>query len=216
MTIEDYTSLITSQHSDKPKFLTLVESVISPILDTQNLPWSDEYDVDTATGVSLDYIGQWVGISRDLDIPISGVYFEWGGTDATGWGSGVWQGEFDPDTGIISLPDDSYRTVIKMKIASNRWNGTVESAYEIWRGVFQNSIIIIEDHQDMTMSISISGTALSAIDEALLRNGYLTLKPIGVRIRSYATIIEDGKIFGWGIENDAIAGWGTGQWALQI
>jgi len=216
MTIEDYTSLITSQHSDKPKFLTLVESVISPILDTQNLPWSDEYDVDTATGVSLDYIGEWVGISRDLDIPISGVYFEWGGTDATGWGSGVWKGVFDPDTGIISLPDDSYRTVIKMKIASNSWDGTVESAYAIWRGVLQNSIIIIEDHQDMSMSISISGTALSAIDEALLRNGYLTLKPIGVRIRSYATIIEDGSIFAWDIENDALSGWDEGQWFLQI
>ena len=218
MTTTDYTALITSQHNDKPKFVAMTTSDVEPYVEIENILLNipSLYDVDTAIGSSLDVIGEWVGASRNVSIPLTGVYFEWDSTALVGWDSGTWQGEFDPASGLTSLPDDSYRKYIKAKIAANRWNGTIESAYDVWVEIFQDSAIIIQDNQDMTMTVGVAGTKLGAVDQALLTQGYLALKPAGVGISYFAITLESGALFGWDSNNTAIAGWDSGQFAIEI
>ncbi|MGC7970039.1 DUF2612 domain-containing protein, partial [Salmonella enterica] len=67
-----------------------------------------DFDLDQAIGVQLDAVGEWVGISRNITVPLAGVYFSF---DIAGLGfdQGVWKGPFDPDTGLTTLDDDTYR-----------------------------------------------------------------------------------------------------------
>lgn len=218
MTTSDYTALITSQHNDKPKFVAMTASDVEPYVEIENILLNipSLYDVDTAIGSALDVIGEWVGASRNLPIPLTGVYFEWDSTALVGWDSGSWRGEFDPVSGLTSLPDDSYRKYIKAKIAANKWDGTIESAYNIWVEIFTDSAIIIQDNQNMSMVVGVSGVKLGAIDQALLTGGYIALKPVGVGISYFAITLESGALFGWDSNNTAISGWDSGQWPIEI
>lgn len=218
--IDDYISLITSEHRDKPAFVAVITALCQPIVDRINLVKSfpSLYDLDAAGGQQLDVVGEWVGISRLLALPLTDVYFTWGGPAVLGWGSGVWRGEFDPTTGLVSLPDDEYRQLIKAKIAANRWTGGILDAEAIWSQVFSGSgrEIIVQDNQDMSMTIGFVGAPLTAVQQALLTGGYFPLKPEGVRVKFYAVPPDTGPLFAWGADSPELQGWGTGRWAQVI
>jgi len=216
ITIQDYIDLVPSQHRDKPNFIATLTSLIQPFVDLQNIDFNTAFDIDFAVGKQLDIIGEWVGVSRRISTPITGVYFSWDDTELTGWDSGTWQGEFDPTSGLQDLPDDSYRTLLKAKIAANKWDGTIENAYSIWKEVFVNSFIIIEDLQNMSINIGVAGQRLNAVELALLTEGYIPLKPMGVKVNYYMISESGGALFGWDIENDVIAGWDESSWAKEI
>jgi len=219
MILTDYLSLITSQHRDKDNFVAMNSFDVSPYQKMQTIldDIPNLYDVDLAIGVQLDTIGEWVGVSRRVNTPLTGVYFEWDNVDTMiGWDSGSWIGQFDSTTGLSFLPDDSYRRLIKTKIASNTWNGSITMAYDIWETIFTNSYIIIQDNQDMTMSIGIAGEKLGAVDQALLTGGYIPLKPMGVGVNYYMITTSAGAFFGWDIDVPAVRGWDVGQWFTQI
>ena len=214
-TTDGYLALITSEHSERPRFVDTVRVSVEPFAKLQealrSLPRA--FDVDEAVGVQLDAVGIWVGRSRRINEPIDGVYFEWDGLASVGWEAGTWKGEFDPDEGIIELPDDAYRLLLKAKIAANSWDGTIPGAYAVWERIFSGSYLIIEDLQDMTMAVGVSGIPLSTLDTELLTRGYLPLKPAGVRIRDYAVVPTEGVLFSWDLETSAaFAGWDTGNW----
>lgn len=220
MTTEDYLNLITSEHRGKPKFEATVSASVSPFAKIQEvlLGLPAAFDIDVAVGKQLDAVGEWVGRSRRIDTPLVGVYFEWDGTASVGWESGVWKGPFDPDSGLVDLPDDSYRTLLKAKIAANNWDGTVPQAYAIWTSAFgAESTLLIQDNQDMSMVIGIAGHPLDIIEQALLLNGYIPLKPEGVRVQYYAIAPAAGSLMAWDVTpNDALAGWDAGQWAIEL
>lgn len=220
MTIENYLNLITSEHRDKPKFEATVTVGISPFAKIQGvlngLP--ADFDIDTATGVQLDAVGVWIGRSRRIDTPLTGIYFTWEGLLSEGWNAGSWKGEFDPDSGLVDLPDDAYRTLLKAKIAANNWDGTIPSAYEIWTSVFgADRFILIQDRQDMSMVVGIAGQPLDTIEQALLVNGYIPLKPEGVQVLYYAVAPSVGPLFAWDVSpSSALSGWDSGQWPTEL
>lgn len=219
MTLDEYIALITSEHTGKPKFEATVAAGVSPLAKVQAVLRSlvSELDIDSAIGVQLDKVGEWVGRSRRVDTPLVGVYFSWDDLASDGWESGIWKGPFDPDSGLVDLPDDSYRVLLKAKIASNSWDGTIPGAYEIWATIFTNSHLIIQDNQDMSMVVGIAGQPLSIVDQALLTNGYIPLKPEGVRIQYYAVAPAVGQLFAWDVDaSPALAGWDAGQWATEL
>jgi hypothetical protein len=218
MSVENYLNLVTSQHRQKPKFIATITALVNPAVSIQNVFASmiEKFDVDTATGDQLDIIGQWVGVTRFINTPLTGIYFSWDGVTTTGWGYGIWQGEFDPTTGITELSDPFYRVLIQAKIAANRWDGTIPQAYLIWKEIFVNNTILIEDNQDMTMVVGIIGPPLDAVTQALLVGGYLSLKPEGVKISYYAIPVNDGPIFAWDTEGSGLDGWDIGSWATLI
>lgn len=219
VSLSDYTGLITSEHADKPNYMAVVAALMQGSVDQQRQQTKmlADFDLDTAIGAQLDAVGAWVGISRYLIVPLTGVYFTWDDTAFTGWDSGVWQGDFDPATGLASLPDDEYRRLIRAKIAANNWDGLLVSATAIWNQVFNGSqTIIVQDNQDMSMTIGFVGQPLTAVQQALLTGGYFPLKPEGVRIKFYAIPVNTGPLFAWDTNSSTLQGWETGSWAQEL
>lgn len=213
-----YPGLVTSQHQ-QPRFTALVAVLTQPLVDAQALLASlpAAFDVDTAVGVQLDAVGLWVGITRVLRVPLSGVYFAWG-VEGVGWTQGIWKGPYDPASGLTSLPDDVFRRLIKARIAANAWNGSIPGAYDVWESAFADtgSIIMIQDNQDMSMVVGIAGMRPDAVTQALLMGNYIPLKPEGVRVSWYAVTQDGGPLMAWGCHADGLAGWGAGRWPTVL
>lgn len=218
--LTDYTSLITSEYQSSPKFMAMVSLLGQWAVDRRNLLASIPglYDIDTAVGQQLDRIGQWVGISRNLSLPLTGVYFSFD-TAGLGFDQGTWLGPFDPTTGLVSLPDAQYRILLYATIAANNWDGTVPGSYNAWNTIFAplGYSILIADSQDMTMSVVLVGPAPDAVTLALFTGGYLNLRPAGVGITNYyLPSVPGAPVFGFDVENSAIAGFDTGGWATAF
>ena len=216
--LTDYTSLITSEHQSAPKFMAMVSLFAQWAVDRRNMLASIPtlYDIDSAVGQQLDRVGEWVGISRNLSLPLTGVYFS---LDTTGLGfdQGTWLGPFDPTTGLVSLPDDQYRILLYATIAANNWDGTVPGAYAAWNTVFQplGYSILISDNQDMTMSVVLVGPSPDAVTLALFTGGYLNLRPAGVGITNYyLPSVPESPVFGFDVETAAISGFDVGGWVI--
>jgi len=173
------------------------------------------YDIDIAVDQQLDRVGEWVGISRQLAIPLTNVYFSF---DEAGLGfdQGAWLGPFDPTTGLTSLPDDVYRILLYAKIAANTWDGTIPAAYTAWNTIFEplGYQILIQNNQDMTMDIALIGPAPDAVTLALFSGGYLSLVPAGVGVNNYyLQSVQGSPLFGFDAQNNSIAGFDTGAFA---
>lgn len=220
MILDDYLNLITSEHRSKPNFIAMASASLNVCLQAQDVLSSmiPAFDVDVAVGDQLDIIGQWVGISRNLAIPITGVYFSWDGSDpSVGWDFGVWQPPLAP-TQVTSLPDDSYRVLLRAKIAANQWDGTTTGAYAIWNAVFPDLTILIQDNQNMSYDLAVVSTTgtIDSLTLALITGGYIPLKPEGVQVTFYYVPVNPGPIFGWDLENDLIQGWDESSWVQEI
>ncbi|KVP84561.1 hypothetical protein WJ95_20595 [Burkholderia ubonensis] len=217
--LNDYTALITSEHRDKPRFAATVAAVVQPLVDQMNLLASmpGKFDLDVAVGDQLDAVGLWVGVSRRIRTPLTGIYFSF---DIAGLGfdQGIWKGPFDPDTGLTVLDDDTYRLVIRAKIGANHWDGTLEQSAVILNSIFgADTHVFIEDHQDMSMTIGISGKVPSAVFLALLAGGYIPLKPEGVRVNyTIVTTVDGAPMFGFDMNNQFVAGFDTGAWGKAV
>lgn len=209
-----YTGKITSQHADKPKFMAMVEAVAQCFLDTTKVTSSipAAFDLDTAVEAQLDNVGEWVGISRNVDTPLTNVYFALD-TPSLGFDQGAWRGPFDPATGITRLDNETYRTLIRAKIGANHWDGTLGESKAILDLVFSgDTFVFIQDNQDMTITIGVVGAQPSALELALLTGGHIPIKPQSVGISYYIVPSVDGPIFGFDVNNQYIAGFDTGAW----
>ncbi|VWC81573.1 bacteriophage protein [Burkholderia contaminans] len=217
--LTDYTVLITSEHRDLPRFAAVLGALVQPLVDQMNMLQSmpGKFDLDDAVGVQLDDVGLWVGVSRKIRTPLSGIYFSF---DVAGLGfdQGIWKGPFDPDTGLTVLDDDTYRLVIRAKIGANHWDGTLDSSAAILNSIFSSdTYVFIEDHQDMSMTIGISGKVPSAVFLALLAGGYIPLKPEGVRVDyTIVTTVDSAPLFGFDMSGPYVAGFDVGAWGKPI
>lgn len=167
-----YTDLITNYHATKPKFVEHIDLVTRPLAETSAAMKGliNAFDIDHAAGVQLDILGQWIGLSRVVSQPISGVYFSWD-TDGLGYDQGVWQGPYDPDSGYTSLSDETYRIVLKTKTAINNWDGRNDSLAPILDAALDGSGLKMQivDNQDMTIGIWVfPETDISAVSLELI------------------------------------------------
>lgn len=183
--IDKYLDLITSQHKTQHKFKAWLSSALNTaddgIATTKGIP--DLFDVDTAVGVQLDTIGELVGRSRTLD--------------------------FQPTDGSSPVLDDTYfRLIIKTKIATNQWDGTLPQIRELWQSIFPELLLVIIDNQDMSISLAVVGIS-SQLEKDLVANGYILPKPAGVRANY--SFYQDA-IFGYDLDNDVIKGYDEGYW----
>lgn len=214
-----YTELITNYHADKPLFFQHINLTTRPLSDVSSSVAGlvDAFDIDQAVGVQLDTLGLWIGRSRYVSEPISGVYFCWD-TDGVGYDQGIWQGSYDPDTGYTALSDDTYRVILKAKIAINMWDGQNDSLPAILDAATAGSGLRMQivDNQDMTISVWVfPETDILAVSLELLaaiRQGYLTVKAAGVWSGAIQTPSAGNRFFGFDLENDYIAGFEAGAW----
>lgn len=215
--IENYLDLITAEHGDKPNFLAAVTAALKGFVDESNMLEGipGAYDLDTAVGSQLDVVGQWIGLSRRLNAPITGVYFAFDTLDV-GFDQGVWFGPGDPTEGVVLLDDTTYRLMLYAKIAANIWNGQFGSLQEILQDIFVSSpgtLVFVQDNFDMSISIGVAGTVPSVLFISLLSEDYIPFRPAAVLLDGvYATTVDGAPLFGFDVENDYISGFDVGAW----
>lgn len=158
MAIEKYLDNITSQHRDRPKFISWLSKSLT-IIDHAYLATKSidiNFDIDNAIGQQLDLLGIIIGRERTLTFqPLNG---------------------HDP-----VLDDETYRLVLKTKVAINMWDGTIPHIYEIWENIFSDIGLQIEDNQDMSFNAYVTGY-VNQIRQDLIQHGYIVPKPEGVKV----------------------------------
>ncbi|MBS0893945.1 DUF2612 domain-containing protein [Tatumella sp. JGM130] len=214
-----YTEKITNYHASKPLFVQHVDLSTRPLIDINTSVKSliTAFDVDTAVGKQLDIIGEWVGRTRVVSQVISGVYFSLD-TDSLGFDQGVWQGPYDPDTGFTSLSDETYRIILKAKIAINNWNGQNGTLPDILDNALSGSGVSMQvvDNQDMSISILIlpeiefANVSLELIEA--IKQGYLTVKAAGVRVKEMVMPSDGSRLFAFDSDTQYLAGFDQGSW----
>lgn len=176
-----YLNLFTSQYKGNSKnFLLWAQRAWQPIDDLTNcLAFiSSNYDLDYAVGVQLDYVGTLIGQNRTV--------------------------AFQPsDSGVSpTLDDPTYRLLLKARIAQNTWSGKTVDLYPIWQTLFPGGRLVINDNQNMTATIIVSGSFTSIIVD-LIQNGYIVPRPETVE---YTYVTGTLPIFGADRNDAFIAG----------
>lgn len=219
-----YTKRATNYHATKPKYNAHVDLITRPFSDVSGVMagFIDAFDLDNALGAQLDVIGLWVGRSRIIRHPIGGGYFSFD-TPGLGYGESLWRGPHDPDPGYTVLSDDTYRIILKAKIAINNWDGRNDTLPAILDAATAGSGIKrlqIVDNQDMTISVWVFAKKrildISRELIAAIRQDYLTVKAAGVWAGGIETPSEGNQFFGFDVENEYIAGFDTGSWGRPL
>lgn len=186
-TLDTYLALIPAEHSDKPKFVALFSAIANSYIAVQQTiaGFVDDFYLETAIGVQLDAVGLWVGVSRILKEPITGIFFTFdSAVVGETWDTGIWKSQFAPGDALYVLPDNLYRLAIKLKILENRWDGTIPQLYDIWYQIFAGDGIdlYIQDNQDMSFDAYFVSTRLSVAQQRIIENSGLFPKPAGVSL----------------------------------
>lgn len=152
-------------------------------------------DVDLATGVQLDVIGDIVGQPREIvNISSTGFFGFEQDAGAKSFGSiknssgGLWYSLGDPDSGNIALSDDLYRLFIKAKIRNNNTGGTPEDIIAATKEIFQTDEVELLEGEYAEFYLypgrpwnDESLTVYPGLDETVIANRLLP-KPAGVKI----------------------------------
>lgn len=214
--VQPWLDLITSEHNQRPKFMDMLENNFQPYAD--DIAALDSmimlFDVDVAVGDQLDILGQWIGVSRRISVPLTGVYFSLD-TALLGFDQGSWYSPFNPLGGLVILSDGAYRTLLRARITNNQWDGTIPGAYQVWNTAFAGTGIgiLIQDLGNMHMIMALTGVIPDAVTLALFKGGYLNIKPATVKIDAYLTpTVLGAPYFGFDVENSSISGFDVGAW----
>jgi Protein of unknown function (DUF2612) len=184
--ISYYLSLITSEYQGSPKFLQWISVLLKPLDDASQCleSMSLAFDLDQAVGVQLDTLGVIIGQSRVMT--------------------------FQPSGGVSPVLDDTtYRLLLRARIARNQWDGSIDGLQSTWQTLFPGGQISIEDAQNMSAEIILSG-AFTSIAQDLINNDLIIPRPAGVL---YDYTFGSLPVFGFGPRTTVIAGFGTGKWA---
>lgn len=214
MILTDYSSLVTSQHNSKPKFMGMTANDTAPYTKMQEIINNihTDYDLDFAIGNQLDIIGEWVGISRKIETPLD-IWFSWDSTVSLGWDNGAWANTYSQTSAIVSLPDEPYRFLIRAKILSNYFDGTLEGLYGIISALFPNSGAVILEYSDISIVIGVTNISnMGIIERSMITHGYVPFIPMGVRVREYIATPTVGSFFAWDTNTSSFSGWDSGQW----
>lgn len=226
---ENYLSLITSQYQNSPKYLHWIKTYLEMVEDVRELAtslmcyFSLNRIVDPASLVYQE--NAWTVRKEDIWTVKKGggfVFFEFESSTGDQLDTlGVILGQprkvyfkeqpFDspptPASDLV-LDDDTYRMLLKNKIMINTWDGKAATLEANWRNVFVGGTISVQDNQDMTVDVLITGT-LDATLVNLIRNDYIVPRPQGVLLTyMYGSM----PFFGFDRVDDYIAGFDIGIW----
>ncbi|MDD2775517.1 MAG: DUF2612 domain-containing protein [Gallionella sp.] len=187
-TLAGYQALVPSPNQSKPDFMSMVSGLMAVALQGQATLLSmqnEAFDVDQAIGSQLDAVGLWVGITRNLNAPITNVYFSF---DVAGLGfdQGVWYSPLDPTSGTVTLPDNVYRVLIEAKIEFNTWSGQnqdVSAILTVLTSTFPSTAIWQVDNQNLSVTTNFavfSAVGAPPILVGLIDSGKFSVKPAGV------------------------------------
>lgn len=149
--------LVPSWNASRPKYMEFLRLVLGVADDFRKLldGYPEAFSVDSAAGAQLDIVGEWLGVSRILS--------------------------FAPASQGASrrLSDDDFRLLIRAQIARNAWDGTNAAAHSIFSTVFPSFGIVLQDGQDASINVILSGT-FSDVQLEMINAGLLIPHPAGV------------------------------------
>lgn len=209
---DDYLLLVPSANASKPNFRAVLTASIQPLVDGQNTRL--DFDIDTAVGVQLDAVGLWVGQSRRVEVPITDVYFSMD-IERNGFDQGVWFGPGANAAGVSLLDDETYRLILKIKIAANTWDGTLAGAQVVLSALRSNgTYLFMQDNFDMSITIGVAGIIPSALFVALITQVFSWIRPATVNIASVSvTSLSGAPLFGFDSNSNYVSGFDIGAWA---
>lgn len=166
---EYYAKLLILQYIKLPKaYATVYASVIPFIMNQMPKAVNDAFNIETAVGQQLDWIGKYVGVSR---------------LNYTG-------------SGQVSLTDDDYRTLIKMIIIKNNSGSSLGTIQSLLQANFGNAVSVT-DNQAMGLSYTIVNTFGSEDFLAVLvYNDYLP-RPMAVETSVVIVPVFEYPLFGF-------------------
>jgi hypothetical protein len=214
----NYTVFVTTEHKEKPKYLETLTVTIQPFTDLQttifNLP--ELFDLDGAIGAQLDAVGTRIGLTRFVKLPVPQIFFSWDEDDARGWDNAPWFAGSMSIGGTSTLDDDDYRILLRARIMSNEWDGTIPGAQAAYDELFapRGVHILIQDTGYMRMYLAIVGGIIDDVTMGLFIGDYLLLKPAGVQMFKVTQSVPDAPLFGFDIDNGNISGYDVGAWGL--
>jgi hypothetical protein len=197
----DYVNLLIKQYWEKPKAAAEIEMMAGTWRKT--FEWidsfSDEFDLNNATGDRLDIIGRIVGIGRNIPYSIPKIAF---GFDENPNSRGFddlfsplddrapFQDLFESASTELVLDDNAYRQFIRAKIAKNTFGPNLSgndflSIQDAVINIF-GGLAYVTDNYDMTLTLHVSAVLSSTTLDAILKMSLIP-KPQGVR---YITVIE--------------------------
>lgn len=192
--IDHYTEArgrIATQYVESYKFLSSIRSFTDKMQEIEDalLAVRDLMDIDIATGVNLDVIGDIVGVSRVIKdaLPLSFFGFSdtpaglrFGEEGAVGLGARFYN-EGETYTASTTLADPEYRLAIRAKIVRNHSVGTGDDILRGMQYIFQGAYNVIEDVGGMRIKLGV-GRPLTDVEQLLIKNLDLLPRPAGVRI----------------------------------
>ena len=206
----EYVNLLIKQYWEKPKAYAEIEMKASSWRRT--FEWldsfTDEFDLDTATGARLDIIGRIVGIRRTVPFVVPKIAFGFDeNVSARGFDDkfspladrAPFQDKFERAYTSLQLDDTAYRFFIRARIAKNVGGPYLADdqglAIQEVVGTLFDGLAYVLDKKDMTMTLYVSPQYNLDNLRAILRLALLP-KPQGVR---YAVIVQadPGETFGF-------------------
>lgn len=170
--IDYYAKLLILQYRGKAKAFAHIQTIVGPvIMDQLPIAVRDAFNIDDAEGTQLDVIGKYVGVSRD-------------------------QRDF---SGLVTLDDDNYRLLIKIKIIQN-YSGSSLSDIQDLIALFFDGQMRVFDHKNMHMDYFLdSNVGTNQLAEIFVRGGFLP-KPMGVQLAAlvYYPAAPTVPFFGFG------------------
>lgn len=228
--VNDYLALVPPLHAGKPKFMAEVALNAQPYCDIQTfyqgLPLA--FDIDYAVGVQLNVVGQWVGRSRAVPIPMQDVFFTIG-DPLRGVGRGIWyNADLNPGVTYTYLADQDYRRLLKCVAIANEWDGSMPMATEALQQFFTPTLypdttafaleqswgVQSGETINVSMAIVISGVIPSITDLLIMSQDLLGLKPAATNVDYAVTSVSGCPVFGIGVDNEFIGGVGHGAWGV--
>lgn len=222
MELGDYLARIPPYHSTRARFMNTLAVLIQPLVDAMAMLdrlRTFDFDLDTATGVQLDMVGQWLGRDRWLKIPYTDVYFSFDlPANRVGFDQGIWIGPYDATDGLRALDDDTYRLLLKLYAIANHWEGyqtpIVDAMAAVWPGV------VVDDRGDksgelMKCDVLIPGPTITTLALHMLTEDY-PIKASGVRYTFIETTVSSTPLFGFDSGNQVIAGFDVGSWGKVV
>ena len=179
----DYWDTVLNQYANSPILTTLIGNMDEYLDQTANLDsfFDNMFNVATAQGYGLDCWGKIVNVSRTLDVPGDGVYFDF---EESGLSGNPFNTEsfFSGQqlTNNFILADSAYRVLIYAKALANICDGSIPAINQILLRLFPNrGNCYVTDGLDMSMTYTFKFT-LSPVEQAIVAQSGALPKPTGV------------------------------------
>ena len=208
--IQYYQNLLTSEYISDQDTLDTISLSVQPFSDTISLLQNlyESFELNNAVGDQLTRLGYLVGVSRYVNVPLTGVYFSLDSA-TLGLDQGSMQGPYDPTSGLTALPDDIYLSIIQATILLNTWDGSIPGLYKALNPLLEG--LVNWDSGTREMFYGLTTTQTIPILTEMFLQGYFSLAPAGVSVLPPVITTPNGTpFFGLDAETVSVSGLDTG------